>query len=146
MQRIMREAKFCIAENDTEISTSPIVSQLFKRLMDALIEAEVELDGEEARTRWLRWLNLDDPRRDDQHQLRLRQHFARDHHFLLVAAGEQADTQVAVGRAANDGRWEKFTDQEKRDFSENVLCPFTMAPDLLNEFIYAVESKKILLE
>ncbi len=120
MQRIMREAKFCIAENDTEISTSPIVSQLFKRLMDALIEAEVELDGEEARTRWLRWLNLDDPRRDEW--------------------------QVAVGRAANDGRWEKFTDQEKRDFSENVLCPFTMAPDLLNEFIYAVESKKILLE
>jgi hypothetical protein len=31
-----------------------------------------------------------------QHQGRLRQHFARDHHLLLVAAREQADMQVVV--------------------------------------------------
>src|SRR5471032_2160621 len=53
--------------------------------------------GEQLRVDAFDGADVDAARRlADQHQLRLRQHFAGDHHLLLVAAGEQADTQVVV--------------------------------------------------
>ena len=115
MQRIMREAKFCTEPDDDEVSPSPIVAQLFSRLMDTLIEAEVEQDGEEARNSWLRWLNMDSSREE---------------------------WRAALRRATNEVRGIKMTDEERRTFCEILFCPFKLPPDLLTKFIHAVEKKR----
>ena len=49
MQRVFREAKFCKLADDDEVSSSPLVNELFGRLLDALISKEVEQEGERAR-------------------------------------------------------------------------------------------------
>ena len=109
MQRVFREAKFCALADDDEISDSPIVNELFKRLLDALINKCVELDGLEERERWHRWLTMDDPARDEWGAVR--------------------------DRALRHDKWALWTREEKVDYLRLLCCPFVARDDLISRIV-----------
>jgi len=111
LQRVFREAKFCIEPDDLEISDSPIVSRMFQRLMDALIASEVEREGEHARQRWMQWLVIDE---------------SRD------------EWQAAIRRARAEDRWSKFSRDERISYVRLLLSPFTVSADAIDHFIHTV--------
>lgn len=111
LQRVFREAKFCVEPDDVEISDSPIVARMFKRLVDALMAEEVARDGEIARQNWQRWLMIDE---------------SRD------------EWAAAVRRARGDVRWEAFSEEERTNYVSILLSPFVLTSDALARFISEV--------
>lgn len=109
MQRVFREAKFCIEADDEEISDSPIVANLFCRLMDALIETEVLQDGELARSRWEKWLEMTNVERDECRAVRRR-----------------------INKNAN---WEKWTEDRKIEHLRVLFSPFIISDDFARHFL-----------
>ena len=112
MQRVFREAKFCLEPGDDEISASPIVLDLFGRLMESLIAAEVALEGEVARERWLEWLTMSGENREEW--------------------------KAAVGRARNARDWHRWDDSERKEYAKTLLSPFVCSADMLQRFVEAV--------
>lgn len=113
LQRVFREAKFSTEPDDIEVSDSPIVAGLFERLMAVLINHEVARDGEAARQRWIEWLTIDE---------------SRD------------EWLAAVRRAKADARWSLFADGERLTYIKVLLSPFTLTPELIQKFVFAVNS------
>ncbi len=111
LHRAFREAKFCIEPDDTEVSDSPVVARLFERLMEVLITAEVDREGETARQRWEQWLALDE---------------SRD------------EWAAATSRAKNELAWHDFSDAERREYVTVLLSPFRLSPETMERFISAV--------
>lgn len=116
MQRIFREAKFCIVADDDEISDSPIVAKLFSRLMTALIEAEVEIDGERARQSWEKWLLMDNPLR--------------------------SEWSAALLRAQKNIAWHKMNEFEQIEYVKILFSPFVLSVDAIRQFIAEVNDKE----
>lgn len=114
MQRIFREAKFCREADDDEIATSPIVADLFERLLDALISTQVERDGEVARVKWENWLSMEDASRDEW--------------------------GAAFRRAVRYESWDKLTSSEKIKYVEVLFRPFLLKDDLVFRFIAEVDA------
>lgn len=115
IQRVFREAKFCTEPDDVEIADSPVVAKLFQRLMNTLVEREVERDGEIARARWTSWLAIDD---------------SRD------------EWTAAVRRARADARWPSFSPHQRTEFVTLLLSPFTVSPETIKRFILDVNQRK----
>ncbi len=111
LQRVFREAKFCTEPDDKDIAGSPIVAQLFERLMEVLIEQQVTREGDEARRRWNAWLQIDD---------------SRDEWF------------AAIRRAKADVRWDRFTESERANYVKILLSPFVLSREMYEKFIVAV--------
>lgn len=111
MQRVFREAKFCFVPSDDEISHSPIVAELFCRLMESLISVEVAKKGAVARERWEEWLAIDESREE---------------------------WNVAISRAREVDDWALWSDAKRREYIKNLLSPFTFTEDVLHRFILAV--------
>jgi hypothetical protein len=112
LQRVFREAKFCIEPDDVEVSDSPLVAKMFERLMATLIDHEVARDGESARQRWMKWLAIDESR-DEWH--------------------------AAVRRARADDRWTTFSDNERSRYIKVLLSPFTLTPEAIENFSKSVD-------
>lgn len=112
LQRVFREAKFCTVADDEEISTSPIVAAMFDRVMDALIESCVQLEGESARARWLNWLNMTSPERDEW--------------------------SAASSRARKNELWPTWTDREQVEYVALLFRPFKLDDSSLKQFISEV--------
>jgi hypothetical protein len=115
MQRVFRAAKFCTKTDDKDIAPSPIVAQLFGRLMDALITVQAERDGNEARERWNRWLTMADTRRDEW--------------------------RAAVWRAKREKEWADWTDERRKDYAKLLLHPFVVSQSMLDRFTLEVGTK-----
>lgn len=111
LQRVFREAKFCHKPDDIEISDSPVVAQLFERLITTLIENDVERNGEDARLRWTQWLTIDE---------------SRD------------EWESAIRRALTDDRWTKFSSSERIEYIRVLLSPFTLTQEIIDIFISTV--------
>jgi hypothetical protein len=112
LHRVFREAKFCAEPDDTEVSDSPIVAELFERLMDAVVTAEVGQEGETARQRWEMWLALDE---------------SRD------------EWAAAIMRAKRESAWRDFSDAERRKYVAILLSPFRLSSELMERFISLVD-------
>jgi hypothetical protein len=112
MQRVFREAKFCTEADDDEISDSPIVAELFNRLMEALVEAEVELDGEIGREKWKAWLAID---------------------------GSRDEWSAALRRARSNVSWPKWTNEKKSEYVKILLSPFVLSEATRKQFISEVK-------
>ena len=104
LHRAFREAKFCIEPDDTEVSDSPVVARLFERLMEVLITAEVDREGETARQRWEQWLALDE---------------SRD------------EWAAATSRAKNELACHDFSAAERREYVAVLLMPFRLSPETM---------------
>lgn len=112
LQRVFREAKFCKEADDDEVSASPLVADLFERLMAALIEAQVESEGEVARQKWEKWLVMADNSRDE---------------WLAVR-----------DRAQRNPHWLSWTESEKRDYASLLFRPFVLDKKMLDLFVSEV--------
>jgi hypothetical protein len=112
MQRVFREAKFCVESDDDEISSSPVVAKLFTQLIDALISTQVEVEGEGARERWTKWLDMSDMSR--------------------------SEWTAALNRAKNDIHWPNRSDEERMEYSKILLSPFVLSEERLRDFIESV--------
>lgn len=111
MQRVFREAKFCFSPSDNEISASPVVSDLFDRLMDALIESDVATKGESAREQWDAWLAINENREE---------------------------WGVALERARNSLEWQSLDESQKLAYAKELLRPFNCGPVQLEQFVRMV--------
>ena len=112
LQRVFREAKFCKQADDDEVSESPLVAELFGRLMTVLIEAQVESEGEIARLKWEKWLVVEDSSRDE---------------WLAVR-----------DRAQKNPLWSSWTEGERRDYVKTLFSPFVLEDKTLETFISEV--------
>lgn len=112
MQRVFREAKFCVESDDDEISSSPVVAKLFTQLIDALISTQVEVEGEGARERWTKWLDMSDMSR--------------------------SEWTAALNRAKSDIHWPNRSDEERMEYSKILLSPFVLSEERLRDFIESV--------
>ena len=108
LHRVFREAKFCDVANDDEVSTSPIVADLYAKLLAALVEAEVEEFGEPAREKWRRWLQTG-PDRDEW--------------------------RAVLQRIKKCAEWQNWSDEERIDYARLLFSPFLLTSDLENQLI-----------
>jgi hypothetical protein len=111
LQRVFREAKFCNEANDDEVSASPIVADLYLRLVDVLIEADVAEFGEHVRVNWANWLQMD-PSRDEWNS--------------------------AMRRACSEEKWLAWTFEERLSHTRLLLSPFVISSELELQFINEV--------
>lgn len=112
LHRVFREAKFCTEPDDIEISNSPIVVRLFCQLLDAIVAAEAERDGESARHKWKQWLAIDE---------------SRD------------EWSAGVTRAKRETAWSTFSEEERRAYVTLLMSPFVLNENVMKRFIAAVE-------
>ncbi|WCM94561.1 hypothetical protein M5C99_07615 [Acidovorax sp. NCPPB 2350] len=115
LQRVFREAKFCTEPDDVEVSDSPVVAKMFERLVSTLVAHEIERDGEAARQRWTRWLEIDE---------------SRD------------EWDAAIRRARTDARWTSFSIEERNEHVRLLLSPFTSTQEVVDRFILAVNQPR----
>lgn len=115
LQRVFREAKFCIEPDDVEVADSPVVARMFERLIEVLVANDVERGGEDARLRWAQWLAIDE---------------SRD------------EWAAAIRRASADARWATFSADERTEYVSLLLSPFTLTPELINRFVSFVDQVK----
>ena len=113
LQCVFREAKFGIEPDDVDISDSPIVARLFERLIETLIAQELAINGEDAKQRWTRWLEIDE---------------SRD------------EWDAAVERAKADERWHEFSSAQRKEYVRLLLSPFILSPNIFDRFILAVDN------
>ena len=113
MQRVFREAKFCGEPDDEEVAASPIVAGLFRRLMEALIAADIERYGTRGKQRWDEWLTIDASRQE---------------------------WCAALARAKKQSGWKNWNDAARASYVADLLAPFIVSDDRLREFLVAVSS------
>lgn len=110
LQRGLLEARYCDIPNDPSVSASPILAGIHKRVMDAIIAANLP-DGLSP-DRWRQWLAIDPERRE---------------------------WGVALKRAAQDSSWSRLSQEDKRSFAIGLLTPFEVNDKLLDEFLSRVD-------
>jgi hypothetical protein len=109
LQRVFREAKFCLAHDDTEIIDSPRVAVLFDSLMSELIAKDALNNGEKVKHEWLEWLDMDDERR--------------------------AEYKAAAIHVQNHAPWRTYSESERREYLKVVFCPFVLSDELTKQII-----------
>jgi len=112
LHRALLEAKFCDEPNDFDVSASPIIARIYKKLIPVLIEAESKKKGEGARQSWDRWLRLDPSRRE---------------------------WGVALKRAKSERKWASWSPREKRSYVADLLTPFVLEEEIAEKFVLQVE-------
>lgn len=111
LHRALLEAKFCDKPNDHDVSASPIVAELHKRLIRSLIDVEMDKKGESAKSEWNDWLKIDATRRE---------------------------WKVGLQRARSELLWEKWNAEEKKKYVYDLLSPFKLNEKLIESFIAQV--------
>lgn len=110
LQRVLMEARYCEIPSDTAISASPIVADMHRRILDAIIAAD--LPAGLSPQSWRKWLVMDEGRRE---------------------------WNVALKRAAQHYSWNKLSKDEKRSFAVCLLTPFELNDELINVFLTRVD-------
>jgi hypothetical protein len=111
LHRVFIEAKFCDCPNDFDVSPSPIVASLHKKLLFSLIAMDVEKKGESARHDWNKWLNIDPSRRE---------------------------WAVAIKRAENENLSGDWSEMDRKTYILDLLSPFNINDELVEIFLNQV--------
>ena len=111
LHRALLESQFCDEPNDTDVSASPIIAKLHKQLLESIVALEIERKGLEAESAWSDWLQID---------------------------AERREWTVALKRANRETRWNEWDFKEKKDYVYDLLSPFKVSDDLVEEFISQV--------
>ncbi|NVD69552.1 hypothetical protein HUX88_03140 [Duganella sp. BJB1802] len=111
LQRVFREAKFCLKASDEDISASPIVAKLFERALDVLIDVEVGRKGPAAAEDWSKWKKID-PSREEW--------------------------MVAHERATKERDWQLWSYSDKLEYVRVLFSPFEISEQLAEEFIISI--------
>lgn len=113
MHRTFLEAKFNNAPNDYDVAKSPIVNKMYSQVLDTLIQAETEKNGEAGKKRWLDWLNLDKSRRE---------------------------WEIIVRTIRREKQWSQWDLEKQQNFIKEVSFPFTIDSNLLAELMSEISS------
>jgi len=111
LHRALLEAKFCDEPNDLDVSASPIVAELHKRLIRSIVDAEIDRKGSLAKDEWDDWLKIDTTRRE---------------------------WEVGLQRARRERLWDEWSIQEKKKYVYDLLSPFKLNEELVDNFIAQV--------
>jgi len=110
LHRGLLEARFCVVANDLDVSGSPILSEIHRRLVQILRELEVKEKGTDAS--WEKWLEIDSTRRE---------------------------WGVALTRASTSSIWGKLPHEEKLLFVDDLLAPFIVDVGMKEAFVSEAE-------
>lgn len=110
LQRALLEARYCEIPNDPAISASPILADMHRRVLDAIIAAD--LPAGLSPESWHRWLVIDEDRRE---------------------------WGVALKRAGQHQSWSTLSQADKRSFAACLLTPFKVSDELLDKFLIRVD-------
>jgi len=110
LHRGLLEARFCDRENDADVSGSPILAKLHRRLISVLVSLDKPVGG--SKSQWAAWLQMDDGRRE---------------------------WNVAIDRARRSAGWSSLAAEEKRAAALDFLSPFEVESKLVDLFIACVE-------
>jgi hypothetical protein len=108
IQRVFREAKFCLVADDDEVSPSPRVAVLYEELITALVETDCKENGEQQRTRWQSWLLLSE---------------------------ERDEWRIALQRIKAHSEWRTYGQPQRSVYARTVLSPFQLNDEVLMQFI-----------
>lgn len=111
LQQVFQEAKFSSDATDADIAHSPVVSRLFERLVATLMANDIEREGDAAQLRWSQWLLLDETR---------------------------SEWAVAMRRACTDEHWAGLSLQQRAEYVQVLLSPFTLPTEGTDRFIRVV--------
>jgi len=110
LQRVLMEARYCEIPSDTAISASPIVADMHRKVLDAIIAAN--LPAGLSPSNWEKWLVMDESRRE---------------------------WDIALTRASQYYAWNRSSDEEKRSFALCLFSPFKVSEELLSNFLLRVD-------
>jgi len=110
LHRGLLEARFCDKENDADVSGSPILAKLHRRLINTLVSLDPPVGG--SKTQWAAWLQMDDGRRE---------------------------WNAAIDRARRSIGWSGLALEAKRAAALDFLSPFEVDSELVDFFIACVE-------
>lgn len=113
LHRGLLEARFCAVANDPDVSGSPILSELHRRLVQTLRAIEIEEKGTDSV--WATWLKMDSTRRE---------------------------WSVALGRASTCSIWGKLSPEDMLRFVDDLLAPFLVDDAVRKEFVSEVERRR----
>ncbi len=111
LHRALLEAKFCDEPNDFDVSASPIIASLHKKLLQSLIKLEVEQKGSSAQDSWNNWLAIDPERRE---------------------------WNVGLQRARDERLWCEWSKEDKKKYILDLLSPFHVDNELAEIFLNQV--------
>jgi hypothetical protein len=115
LQRVIMEARYCEIASDTAISASPMVADIHRRVLDAIIVAD--LPAGLSPENWRKWLVMDEGRRE---------------------------WEIALKRAGQHYSWKTLSRDEKRSFASDLLAPFEVSDELLNKFLIRADDIALL--
>ncbi len=115
LHRALLEAKFCDEPNDLDVSASPLVATLHRKLLKSLIKIEVDKKGLSAQNDWDDWLTLRADRRE---------------------------WIVGLKRVKNLDIWDEWSNETKKKYVLNLLSPFYVSDELVNTFLVEVKKSK----
>ncbi|MDA4848904.1 hypothetical protein [Hoeflea poritis] len=111
LHRALLEAKFCDEPNDLDISASPIISEMHKKLVKLLQEIEAGKNKDQVNHAWDEWLSIDQSRRE---------------------------WQVALTRARSERSWADWNEAQKKKYVYDLLSPFILDEEAAKKFIDSV--------
>jgi hypothetical protein len=114
LHRAIMEAKFCDGPNDFDVSASPLVANMSRRVVAALVDQDREKKGDEAEEQWSIWLRIDPARRE---------------------------WQVSVNRAIAERRWNEWSLVERTTYVKDLLAPFEVDDTLMRHFLDEVDAR-----
>lgn len=110
LHRGLLEARFCDRENDADVSGSPILAKLHRRLIIVLVSLDKPVGG--SKSQWAAWLQMDEGRRE---------------------------WNVAIDRARRFIGWGGLDSEAKRAAALDFLSPFEVESELVDLFMACVE-------
>jgi hypothetical protein len=108
LHRALVEARFSEHVTDTALCGSPFVASVANRVFAALIEAEREAGNADRARQWELWRQVTPDRRE---------------------------WIVSLSRITPDGLRRRWSIDQKKEFVELLLSPFTLTDDLLERFV-----------
>jgi hypothetical protein len=108
LHRVIMEAKFSLEPNDVVIQGSPLVSAVANQVIEALIEMEVEKEGESARLKWQKWRQISYERRE----------------YQLIQSKLRSDTS-----------WKTWNVDEKAKYVKDLASPLQISDELISELL-----------
>jgi len=108
LHKALLESKFNNAPNDFDVSKSPIVNKLYAEVLETLLQAELEKNGEAGKNRWISWFQMDKAKRE---------------------------WNVALNTVKRERLWSDWDNQKKEDFAKAVVYPFQLNEENLQMFI-----------
>ncbi|NJN30586.1 MAG: hypothetical protein HC824_09260 [Synechococcales cyanobacterium RM1_1_8] len=108
LHRVVMEAKFSVEPNDPVIQGSPFVSTIANQVVEALIEMEVEKEGETSRLKWQEWRKLSPERRE----------------YQIIQAKLKSNTS-----------WKTWNFDQQVKYVKDLASPLQVADELISNFL-----------